>query len=90
MWRIADFDPAEGYPSQELLSSRVHPDDRQQLIEANREVIEARRPLNVRYRYFTADGQLRVLHSIATLVGENEGARLAGATRDVTEEAKHT
>src|SRR5208337_2989216 len=52
---------------------------------------EAGRPLNIQYRLFRADGELRVLHSIATLVGEKGAAkRLVGATRDVTEQEKQT
>jgi PAS domain S-box-containing protein len=91
MWRIADFDPSEGYPPTELIFSRIHPEDLQPMIEANTQVINDHRPMNVKYRYFRGDGQLRVLHSFGTLLRE-EGVetRFVGATIDVTDQERKT
>jgi PAS domain S-box-containing protein len=91
MWRIADFDPSEGFPPTEVIFSRIHPDDRQHVIEANAQVFNNGRPLEVRYRYFRADGQLRVLHSFGTLLLEDGVAtQLIGATIDITEQEQRT
>ena len=86
MWRIAGFDPSEGYPPSELFFSRIHPEDLQPMIEANAQVISDDRPLNIQYRYFRAEGELRVLHSFGTLIREDGVAtRFVGATIDITD-----
>ena len=91
MWRIADFDPSKGYPPTELIFSRIHPDDVQRVIDANTQVINDDRPMNVQYRYFRADGQLRVLHSFGAILRENGVAtRFVGATIDVTDQEQKT
>lgn len=91
LWRIADFDPSAGIPAAERLFSRIHPDDRQRMVDANMQVVENRKPLDITYRYFRANGELRILHSLATLIVENGVAtRLVGATIDVTEQVKGT
>ena len=90
-WRIADFDPSEGYPPTEVIFSRIHPEDRQRVVEANTQVLSDRRAMNIQYRYFRADGELRVLHSVGTLVHENGVAtRFVGATMDITEQEQST
>jgi PAS domain S-box-containing protein len=87
MWRIAGFDPSEGYPPTELIFSRIHPEDLQPMIDANAQVINDDRPLNIKYRYFHADGQLRVLHSFGTLLREDGiASRFVGATIDITDQ----
>jgi PAS domain S-box-containing protein len=87
LWRIADLDPSLGFPSNETMFSRIHPEDRQRMIEANEQVIKDGRALDIKYRYFRADGQIRLLHTIATPIYENGAAtRLVGATMDITEE----
>jgi PAS domain S-box-containing protein len=86
MWRIADFNPSEGYPATELIFSRIHPEDRKRMIEANAHVVSDGRVLDIQYRYSRADGQLRTLHSIGTLVLENGvPSRFVGSTLDITE-----
>lgn len=63
--------------------------DRQ--IENDRARVTRHRMLNIQYRFFRADGELRVLHSIGTLVREDgEVARFVGATQDITEKEKRT
>jgi PAS domain S-box-containing protein len=87
MWRIAGFDPSEGYPPTEAIFSRIHPEDLQPMIEANAQVINDDRSLNIKYRYFHADGQLRVLHSFGTLLREDGVAtRFVGVTIDITDQ----
>ncbi|WP_171944974.1 MULTISPECIES: PAS domain-containing protein [Bradyrhizobium] len=87
MWRIAGFDPSKGYPPTELIFSRIHPEDLQPMIDANAQVINDDRPLNIKYRYFHPDGQLRVLHSFGTLLREDGVAtRFVGATIDITDQ----
>jgi PAS domain S-box-containing protein len=91
LWRITGFDRTQGYPSTTELISRTHPDDLQRMVEANRQVSEAGRPLNIQYRFLRADGEFRVLHSIGAVVHDKgEAARFVGATQDVTEQEKRT
>jgi PAS domain S-box-containing protein len=90
LWRITDFDPAAGPPPPELIVARIHPDDHQRMEESNRQVFAGRR-MNIKYRFFRADGELRFFHSMGALVYEGSVAtRLVGATRDITEEEKRT
>jgi PAS domain S-box-containing protein len=91
LWRITGFDRTQGYPPTELLFSRTHPDDLQRMVEANRQVSEAGGTLNIQYRFFRADGEIRVLHSVGAVVHYNsEAARFVGATQDITEQEKRT
>jgi PAS domain S-box-containing protein len=90
LWRITGFDPAAGFPPTEEIFSRIHPDDRQRMVEANNQVIKTGKPLDIQYRFYRGDGELRVLHSIGTLIGESGVAtRFVGATRDITEQHRN-
>jgi PAS domain S-box-containing protein len=91
LWRITGFDHTQGYPPTIELISRTHPDDLQRMVEANRQVSEAGRPLNIKYRFLRDDGEFRVLHSIGAVIHDDgEAARFVGATQDVTEQEKRT
>ena len=83
LWRITGFDPSQGYPPKAEIFSRIHTEDRQRMVDANNEVSQHGR-LNVQYRFFRNGGELRVLHSIGTLLREDR-TRFVGATQDVTE-----
>ena len=84
LWRIIGSDPSEGYPPKQEIFSRIHPEDRQRMVQANNEVFQHGRLMNIQYRFFRRDGKLRVLHSLGTLLGEDR-ARFVGATQDITE-----
>jgi PAS domain S-box-containing protein len=88
-WHISDFDPTEGYPPIDAIFLRIHPEDRERVAEANTRALKDGQPMNVRYRYFRADGQLRILHSIGTAVFENGAVtRFVGASLDITEQER--
>jgi signal transduction histidine kinase len=91
LWRIAGFDPADGFPATEILFSLIHPHDRQRMVDANMQVVENGSPLDITYRQYRPNGELRTLHSLATLIIDNGVAtRFVGATIDITEQVKGT
>jgi len=89
LWRITDFDPSKGFPPTELIFSRIRPEDRQRVVEATTQTIKSGQALNVKYRYFRADGTLRVFCSIGTVIHTDDTVkRFVGATIDVTEQER--
>jgi PAS domain S-box-containing protein len=82
-----------GYPAANFIASRrrnlmtlVHPDDREELLEAVAECVETREPFAVEYRIVRADGEVRWVLDRGQLV-DGPGGRLwmDGAMFDITE-----
>ena len=66
----------------------VHPDDKKLLIEAREQLINENIKYNVEFRINREDnGELRILHSIADIERDSEGApvRIVGTIQDITE-----
>jgi PAS domain S-box-containing protein len=85
--RIYGLDPHTHVPSYEDYLTRVHPDDRQRVMEATNKVFHEHIPYSHDERVFRTDGSMRYLHTWAMPVLDENGklARLVGVCQDITE-----
>ncbi|HVE17268.1 MAG TPA: PAS domain-containing protein, partial [Chthoniobacterales bacterium] len=76
----------------ETFLSRVHPNDRAIVIEAETRALSARAPFVVDFRIVRPSGEVRSVRAIVEAIrnGEGELVRLAGAVQDITEQIKAT
>jgi len=68
----------------------VHPKDREKVLEAERNALAARTPVETEYRIIRPDGEVRFLRSIVEAIRDDQGVpvRITGATQDITEQVK--
>jgi signal transduction histidine kinase/CheY-like chemotaxis protein len=83
-YRHWDWDPALPLPSLEAQLQRVHPEDRGAYRTFYSSLRNAGVPMDLEYRLIAADGAVRFLHSQALPVAGATGARIQGATMDIT------
>ena len=67
---------------------RVHPDDREQVVDAVRRAVETLQPFEHNYRILWPDGTVRWVHAAGevTAQGTGEASRLSGFCHDITHE----
>jgi len=84
---ILDVDPSGHLTLTDLLTTYVHPEDRQRLSEACEMARTEDLPLDVEYRFRTPSGGERILHLRGQRVLDARGnaVRIAGVVQDVTE-----
>jgi formate hydrogenlyase transcriptional activator len=87
-YRMFGFDPELGLPSDEALSERIHPEDRDRV---RREAFPKRTAkgsdFDIEYRIVLPDGAIKHLHSIGNPVLNESGdlVEFVGTTMDITE-----
>ncbi len=79
--------PRSDRPSLELMISRVHPEDRNKIVEAERVARETGGVIETEYRIVRPDGAMRYVRDLAEIDRDGTGrpVRLFGALLDVTE-----
>ncbi|HXM68126.1 MAG TPA: PAS domain-containing protein [Candidatus Acidoferrum sp.] len=91
MFRIFGYDPAKGYPPNDDMIARVHPEDRQRGEQALAQLFEKHREFDQKYRFIRPDGQVRVIQDFGAPVFENGSVtRFVGACLDITEQEQMT
>lgn len=87
LYRIYGLDPAHYVPSYENYLAKVHPDDRQRVMDATNGVFHELKPYSHDERIFHADGSVRYLHTWAFPVLDDAGklVRLMGVCQDITD-----
>jgi PAS domain S-box-containing protein len=87
LYQIYGLTPGRYVPSYENYLQRVHPDDRQRVIDATSRVFHQLEPYSHDERIFHSDGSLRYLHTWAVPLLDAEGklCRLMGVCLDITE-----
>jgi diguanylate cyclase (GGDEF)-like protein/PAS domain S-box-containing protein len=87
MYRILGFTPGEVANHGEAFASRLHPDDRERVIEVWRAAPGISVPTSIEYRIVLPDGAIRWVHGQVTPAVDAGGAvaRLVGTIQDVTE-----
>lgn len=63
----------------------VHPGDREALMREIRRLIDERHPIELIYRIFRPDGELRYVRGVGDLIETNAGRVLTGIVQDITE-----
>lgn len=89
LYRIYGLTPETYTPSYEAYLTKIHPDDRQRVIDATNRVFHEHVPYSHDERIFRPDGSMRHLHTWAHPVLDQEGklVRLVGVCQDVTDRA---
>jgi two-component system cell cycle sensor histidine kinase/response regulator CckA len=86
LYRIYGYQPHEISPDYGLIVAAMHPDSRQEFLEAIAAALKGQRPFEMDYTFFRKDGSEAVLHTIGKVLYDSEGAeRMAGTVQDITE-----
>ena len=86
-YRIFGLDPQQGLPTRDLPLERIHPDDRDKVLQAFERVIHQKVDSEAEYRIVLPDGTLKYAHSIGHPVLKANGdlVEIVGTTVDITE-----
>ena len=86
IYRLLEFDRSTTSPSLELFMSRVHPDDRAMVSEAQCGTVERNSPSDIVHRLLLPDGRIKFVRRICRtdLDGEGRVAHVSGILQDVT------
>lgn len=86
IYRIFGFTPNQFEPSYEAFLERIHPDDRQAVIDAVNDSVANLTPYNIEHRVVRPSGELRYVHEQGIVYCENDTpVRMIGTVHDVTE-----
>ncbi|PWU10384.1 MAG: hypothetical protein C5B50_25645 [Verrucomicrobia bacterium] len=72
------------------LLDRVHPEDRETVVQGIRQTLEAKGPFALEHRVLRGDGELRIVHERAELICDETGKaiQLVGTIQDITEQKR--
>ena len=86
-YRIWGFDPAQGFPSREVVFQRIHPGDRDWLNAEVRRAVGEKRRYSIAYRILLPDGTVKHLETIGQPVFSASGelVEIFATQTDVTE-----
>lgn len=87
LYRIYGLTPEEYTPSYEAYLTKIHPDDRERVVNATNLVFHEHVPYSHDERIFRPDGSMRYLHTWAFPVLDENGklAKLVGVCQDITD-----
>lgn len=87
LYRIYGLTPETYTPSYEAYLTKIHPDDRQRVMDATNRVFHENVPYSHDERIFRPDGSLRYLHTWAFPVLDENGklTKLVGVCQDITD-----
>jgi PAS domain S-box-containing protein len=86
-YRIWGFDPLRGLPSRDGMWKRIHPDDRDRIVEAVKEAVRQQRNFTADFRILLPDGTLKYLEGTSHHIFSPAGSlvEVITTTVDVTE-----
>ncbi len=89
-YRIFNLDPKTITPTFELLKKHIHPEDRDDAIQAIKAAIYDKKPYDNEYRIIQKGGRVRFVHSIGSVTYDKNGKaiRIAGIIHDITKRKK--
>ncbi len=87
LFRIYGYEPHEIAPDYALVVKAMHPDSREEFLEAIDLALMGQRPFEMDYTFFRKDGSVAVLHTIGKVLFGKNGLpeRMAGTVQDITE-----
>jgi len=87
LYRIYGTEPGSFVASYDEFLARIHPDDREKVMEVHRQAFETLQPYQTEERIIRPDGSVRVLSTTGEVVVGDDGkpARMRGICLDVTE-----
>lgn len=90
VFRIFGLLPGQVTATYEAFLSRIHPDDRQVVVEAIDKCLSEDMPYNIEHRIITPDGTERFVHETGIVIREVNGTpiRMIGVVQDISERKK--
>jgi two-component system, NarL family, sensor histidine kinase UhpB len=91
---VLGFRPEEWMADPKLWVERLHPDDRDEVLDETARSVQAGEPFKLEYRMIARDGRVVWLHDVASMVARNQkgrATRYQGVQIDITarKEAEH-
>ena len=85
--RIWGFDPAQGPPDMQTALHRIHPDDRERVLEESMKAARERRNFDFEFRVVLPDGSTRHIHALGhpAYSASGEYVEMVGTQADVTD-----
>jgi PAS domain S-box-containing protein len=86
-FRIWGFDPQQGPPTREMVLQRIHPEDREKVLEKLQKAFHERTGYAAEFRIVLPDGTVRHIHSVGhpVLSASGDVIEVLGTHVDVTE-----
>jgi len=86
-FRIWGFDPRQGLPTREAMLQRIHPEDRDRVVEHVQNAVRERTDYTIEFRIVQPDGAVRYLHGLGhtAFSASGELVEVVGTNVDVTE-----
>jgi len=86
-FRIWGFDPQQVTPTREMVLQRIHPEDRDKVLEVVRKASSERTDYDAEFRIVLSDGTVRHIHGVGRPVVDANGQviEIVGSHLDVTE-----
>src|SRR5262245_60247204 len=86
-YRIYGLPAEERVLTLDRIRERIHPDDRQRMVELAAEAIQGRDRYDVEYRVVRPNGEVRIIHSRGDVTRDKEDRprRMFGTVQDITE-----
>jgi PAS domain S-box-containing protein len=86
-FRIWGFDPQQGLPDRETMLQRIHPEDRDRVVEHVQNAVRERRDYVVEFRIVLPDGAVRYIHGLGhtSFSASGELVEVVGTNVDVTD-----
>src|SRR5208337_5029956 len=90
-FRIWDFDPQQGPPIRDMVLQRIHPEDRDNVLEIVEKALQERREYFAEFRIVLPDGTVRHIHAVGhpVLSASGELVEVVGTHVDVTERVRY-
>ncbi|MEY9161530.1 AAA family ATPase [Bradyrhizobium japonicum] len=82
-YRIWGFDPLQGLPSREDMWRRIHPDDRDRVLETVQEAVRKKTDFEAEFRILLPDGTIKYLEGTSHHLFSPDGALLEALTSTV-------
>jgi signal transduction histidine kinase/uncharacterized cupin superfamily protein len=88
LYRILEVDPRQGPLAQELMYQRIHPEDRQEVLDRYRKALNDKEDFVYDHRMLSLGGRLKYVHTIGHPIFNDAGeiAEFVGTTVDITEQ----
>ena len=86
-FRIWGFDPQQGLPDRETMLQRIHPEDRDRVVEYVQNAVGERRDYAVEFRIVLPEGAVRYIHGLGhtAFSASGELVEVVGTCVDVTD-----
>ena len=90
-FRIWNFDPQQGPPTRDMVLRRIHPDDRDNVLEYVDKAFQERREYFAEFRIVLSDGTVRHIQAVGhpVLSASGEVVEVVGTHVDVTERRRY-